>query len=59
MQNLLFDDQRERTVRLAKTNEVAKGETQSIVAVLRQIGEERRLDLEPGSPEFRKLGHGI
>ena len=59
-QNTLLDDQRGRVTRIARIKaEAARGETKSVAEVLRQIIEERRLNLEPGSPEYRKVAHGI
>ncbi len=60
LQNELLHNQRDRTVRLAKVRaEAARGENRAVADVVRQIIEERRLDLDPGSPEYRKLSHSI
>lgn len=53
-------DQLARTTRLAKVRaDAARGETQAVADVIRRIMEERRLDLDPSGPEYRKLAHGI
>ena len=61
LQNTYVDDQRERVTRLAKLEtEVAKGETKSVSDVARGAsGEQRRLTVDAGSPEHRKVAHGI
>lgn len=60
LQNTYVDDQRERVTRLAKLKtEVAKGETKSVSDVVEQLVEQRRLTVDAGSPEYRKVAHGI
>lgn len=60
VQNVFSLDQRDRVLRLAATKaEVARGETQSIAAALLQIAEERRLNIDPGSLDYRKFANGI
>ncbi|MET4476448.1 site-specific integrase [Bradyrhizobium sp. F1.13.3] len=60
LQNLFSEDQRDRAVRLAETKaEVARGETRSVAAALLQIAEERRLNIDPSSPEYRKFANGV
>ncbi|WP_298108596.1 site-specific integrase [Bradyrhizobium sp.] len=60
LQNTFVDDQRDRLTRLAKLKaEVAKGETKSVAEVIDGLLEQRRLKLEAGSPEYRKIAHGI
>jgi integrase len=60
IQNEFLHDQRTRAARLANMRmEAARGETQAVADVLRGIIEERRLDLDPGSVEYRKLAHSI
>jgi hypothetical protein len=39
--------------------EAARGETQAVTDVLGRIIEEGRIDLDPGSVEYRKFAHSI
>jgi integrase len=56
-----FDNsQRERAARLARLKtEAARGETKLIGDVVEQVIEARRLGIDPGTPEYRKLAHGL
>jgi integrase len=54
------EDQRLRAARLAKIRtDAARGETEAVASVVRRVMDERRLDLETRSPEYRKLAQGI
>lgn len=58
--NEFLEEQRDRIARLAKIKaESARGETRTVAEVLRQIIDEKRLDIDLGSPEYRKLAHSI
>jgi hypothetical protein len=60
MQNEFRDDQRTRVARLAKIKmEIARGETQAVAEVVRQIIDELRLNIDVDSPQYRKLAHSI
>ena len=51
---------KERTVRFTKLKaDTARGETELVADVLRKIIDERRLDLETNSAEYRKLAQAI
>lgn len=53
-------NQRERTARLAQLRvEAARGETRLIADVVQQVIEDRRLGVDVGSDEYRKLAHGL
>lgn len=56
-----FDnDQRERVARLAQLkSEAARGQTKLIADVVRQVIQDRNLGVDIGSPEYRKLAHGL
>ncbi|MCA1475257.1 site-specific integrase [Bradyrhizobium sp. NBAIM08] len=56
-----FDNnQRERAARLAQMKaDAARGETKLIADVVEQVIEARRLGIDPGTPEYRKLAHGL
>jgi integrase len=54
------EDQRNRAARLAKVRaDAARGETEAVASIVRRIMDERRLDLEARSPEYRKLAQGV
>lgn len=54
------DDQRERAARLVKIRtDTARGETEAVASIVRRVMDERRLDLETHSPEYRKLAQGV
>jgi integrase len=60
MQNEFRDNQRTRVARLAKIRaEAARGETQAVAEVVRQIIDELRVNVDVGSPQYRKLAHSI
>ena len=60
IQSEFLQNQRARAARLAKVKvEASRGETQAVADVVRRIVEERRLDLDPGSGEYRKFAHSI
>ncbi|ACF02493.1 integrase family protein [Rhodopseudomonas palustris TIE-1] len=53
-------NQRERVERLAQMKvEAARGETKLIADVVEQVIEARRLGVDPGTPEYRKLAQGL
>jgi integrase len=53
-------NQRERAMRLTKLKaDTARGETELVADVVRKIIDERRLDLETNSDEYRRLAQGI
>jgi len=53
-------DQRERVARLAQLKlEVARGETELIADVVKQVINDRQLGVAVGSTEYRKLAHGL
>lgn len=54
------DQQRERGARLAKIRtDTARGETEAVADIVRRVMDERRLDLDTHSPEYRKLAQGV
>jgi integrase len=56
-----FDnDQRDRAGRLARLkSEAARGETKLIADIVEQVIEARKLAIDPGTPEYRKLAQGL
>lgn len=53
-------NQQERAARLAQLKiEAARGEVKAIADVVEQTIEARRLGIDPGSPQYRKLAHGL
>jgi integrase len=54
------DDQRERAARMIKIRtDAARGETEAVASIVRRVMDERRLDLDTHSPEYRKLAQGV
>ncbi len=53
-------DQRDRAARLAQMRaEAARGETKLIADAVLKVIEDRQLGVDIGSPEYRKLAHGL
>lgn len=60
LETLFSEDQRDRAFQLAKTKtEAARGETRGVAETLLRIIEERRLNIDPGNTDYRKLANGI
>lgn len=54
------DNRRERSARLAQLKaEAARGETKLIADAVLQVIEDRALGVDIGTPEYRKLAHGL
>jgi integrase len=60
IRDLYDENQRDRVARLAQLKtEAARGETKLIADVVHQVIEDRRLGVDIGTPEYRRLAQGL